>query len=63
MFYFIHSINSFKPLMKNVGLGRLGYLKNPIKITEVISIMKNLLNQQTFRLALANGRNISKSVK
>ena len=48
-----------KPLMKNVGLGRIGYLTSNIKISEIISKMKTLLKQNTFRLALANGMTIS----
>ncbi len=45
--------------MKNVGLGRIGYLREPIAIKEIISIMKKLLNQNNFRLALANGKTLS----
>ena len=40
--------------MKNVGLGRIAKLKEPISINQIISKMKSLLNQKTFRLALAN---------
>lgn len=46
--------------MKNVGLGRIGFLKSNIKISEIVSKLKALLNQNTFRLALANGMTISK---
>jgi hypothetical protein len=39
--------------MKNIGLGRIGFLKESIKISEVVAKMKDLLGQKTFRLALA----------
>lgn len=51
-----------KPLMKNVGLGRIGYLQKPIKINEIIKKMKKLLNQKTFRLALGNGKSLDDEV-
>jgi hypothetical protein len=44
--------------MKNVGLGRIGYLKEPIKISDVVSKMKAYLKMKTFRLALADGKTI-----
>lgn len=46
--------------MKNVGLGRIGYLSKKITINELIQKMKKLLKQKTFRLALGNGKNLSK---
>ena len=42
-----------RPLMKNVGLGRIGFLRESMKISEVVATMKELLNQKTMRLALA----------
>ena len=48
--------------MKNVGLGRIAKLKEPMPINQVISKMKSLLNQKTFRLALANGKTQGKLV-
>lgn len=47
-----------KPLLKNVGLGRIGRLKEPMKIREVVDKMKNHLGMKTFRLALANGKTL-----
>ncbi len=46
--------------MKNVGLGRIGYLKEPIKIKDVVSIVKSYLNMKVFRLALGNGKSLGK---
>lgn len=51
-----------RPLMKNVGLGRIGFLENNIQISEIIMRMKKLLKQKTFRLALANGMTIDDKV-
>lgn len=51
-----------KPLMKNVGLGRVGYLKEPIKISDIIDKMKTILKMKTFRLALANEKTIDDKV-
>lgn len=51
-----------KPLMKNVGLGRIGFLKEFISIRDVITKMKTLLNQKTFRLALANDKSLDDMV-
>lgn len=47
-----------KPLMKNVGLGRIGYLKKPMKISDLIGLIKTYLNMSTFRLALGHGKNL-----
>ena len=44
--------------MKNVGLGRIGYLEKPIKIREIVEKMKSLLKMKTFRLALGNGKTL-----
>lgn len=44
--------------MKNVGLGRLGTLVKPIKISDLVNRVKNYLNMKTFRLALANGKDL-----
>ena len=46
--------------MKNVGLGRIGYLKRPIKISEIIEIVKSYLNLKNFRLALGDGKSLGK---
>lgn len=54
--------NLQKPLMKNVGLGRIGFLESNMKISEIIHRMKKLLKQETFRLALANGKTIDDKV-
>ena len=55
----IYNLDS--PLMKNVGLGRIGYLSKKITINKLIQKMKNLLKQKTFRIALGNGKTLSKS--
>jgi hypothetical protein len=47
-----------KPNLRNIGLGRLGYLNEPIKIRDVVAKMKAHLNMKTFRLALGNGKTI-----
>ncbi len=47
-----------KPLMKNVGLGRLGHLREPMKISDLVNRVKIYLNMTTFRLALGNGKNL-----
>ena len=44
--------------MKSAGNGRLGYLKEPKKIHEVVDAMKSHFKMKTFRLALANGKSI-----
>lgn len=48
--------NLDKPLMKNVGLGRIGHLKTKLKISQVIKTLKSYLNMNILRLALANGK-------
>lgn len=50
--------NLEKPLLKNVGLGRLGYLNEPLAIKDVVNKVKAHLNMKTFRLALANGKSL-----
>ncbi len=50
-----------RPLMKNVGLGRIGFLKESMKISEVVATMKALLNQETMRLALAIDKSLGES--
>ncbi len=47
-----------KSLMKNVGLGRLGYLKNPMKISDLINKIKSYLSMTTFRVALGHGKSL-----
>ncbi len=42
--------------MYRSGLGRIGYLKEKIKISQVVEKMKSHLKMKTFRLALANGK-------
>ncbi|CAF0721474.1 unnamed protein product [Brachionus calyciflorus] len=56
-------INMEKPFMKNVGLGRLGYLAQPLKIRDVVDKLKDLFKMKTFRLALANGKTLDSEVK
>jgi hypothetical protein len=51
-------LNKKKPLMKNVGLGRVAKLKEPIKISEIVTKMKKKLEMKTFRLALGNGKTL-----
>lgn len=48
--------------MKNAGLGRIGYLNEPIKIRDAVDKMKSHLKMKTFRLALANGKTLGKSL-
>lgn len=48
----------FKPLMKNVGLGRIGQLVKPMKISDLLNLMKSYLKMTTFRLALGHGKNL-----
>ena len=45
-----------KPILDRTGLGRIGYLREKIKISEVVAAMKSHLGMNTFRLALANGK-------
>lgn len=47
-----------KPLMKNVGLGRIGQLVKPMKISDLLNLMKSYLKMTTFRLALGHGKNL-----
>jgi len=47
-----------RPLMKEVGLGRIGYLSSPISIRQVTEIVKKHFNMKTFRIALANGKTL-----
>ncbi len=44
--------------MKDVGLGRIGYLTNPKTMRDVIEIVKKRFNMKTFRVALANGKSL-----
>lgn len=44
--------------MKNVGLGRIGHLKTPIKISDLIDMVKSHLKLKTFRLALAHNKRL-----
>jgi hypothetical protein len=48
--------------MKNVGLGRIAKLKEPIKIREIVDKMKKKLEMKTFRLALGNGKTLGKLI-
>lgn len=48
--------------MKNVGLGRIAWLKQPIKIRDLIDKMKQLLGMKTFRFALGNGKTLDDTV-
>lgn len=48
----------FKPLMKNVGSGRVGYLSKPLKLKDVVEKMKFLFQMKTIRIALANGKTL-----
>lgn len=52
-----------KPLLKNVGLGRLGYLTEPLSIRQVVDKVKAQLKMKTFRLALANGKTLDSKIK
>lgn len=52
-----------KPLMKDVGLGRIGYLNQPRTIREVTDIIKKHFKMKTFRIALANGKTLDSEVK
>jgi len=52
-----------KPLLKNVGLGRIGYLHRPMKIRDVVEVVKSHFNMKTFRLALGNGKSLDDKVK
>lgn len=56
----IYNLDS--PLMKNVGLGRIGYLSKKITINKLIQKMKNLLKQKTFRIALGNGKTLNDTI-
>lgn len=47
-----------KPLIKNAGLGRIGYLSEPMKLRDVVAQFKKDLNMKTFRLAIANGKSL-----
>jgi len=53
-------LSDLNPLMKNVGLGRIGFLKENIKIGDVVEKIKELLNQKTMRLALAVDKSLGK---
>jgi hypothetical protein len=44
--------------MKNVGLGRIGYLNKPTKIRDIVNMVKAHFRMKTFRLALANGKSL-----
>ena len=46
--------------MKNVGIGRIGYLSEPLKIKDVIEKLKNHFSMKTLRLALGNGKSLGK---
>ena len=52
-----------QPLLKNVGLGRIGYLHRPMKIRDVVEVVKSHFNMKTFRLALGNGKSLDDKVK
>jgi len=51
-----------KPLMKDVGLGRIAYLNEPKTIKEITEIVKKHFNMKTFRLALANGKSLDSKI-
>lgn len=51
-----------KPLMKDVGLGRIGYLSSPASIRQVTEIVKKHFNMKTFRIALANGKTLDDKI-
>lgn len=52
-----------KPMMKNVGLGRIGYLNESKTIRDVVEIVKKRFDMKTFRLALANGKSLDTKIK
>ena len=47
-----------KPLLKNSGIGRLGYLSEPVKIKEAVEKLKTHFGMKTLRLALGNGKTL-----
>lgn len=47
--------------MKTVGLGRIGYLNEPITIRQVVDKMKAHLKMKTFRIALGNGKTLGRT--
>lgn len=51
-----------KPLMKNVGLGRIAWLNKPIKIRDVIERTKELVKMKTFRFAIGNGKTLDDTI-
>jgi len=57
----IHELD--KPLWKNAGLGRLGTLKEPITIQQVVDKLKSITGLSHVRLALANGKTLNDTVK
>ena len=63
IFKYCESVFVNQPLMKNVGLGRIGHLKTPIKISEIIEIVKSYLKLKTFRLALGDGKSLGKFLR
>ena len=46
--------------MKNAGQGRIGYLNEPLALGDVVDKLKTHFNMKTLRLALANGKTMSK---
>lgn len=50
-------------MLKNVGLGRIGYLKDPIKLSAVLEKVKAHFNMKTVRLALANGKTLGTTIQ
>jgi dinuclear metal center YbgI/SA1388 family protein len=51
-----------RPLIKNVGLGRIGTLKAPLKISDIVTKLKSFLNMKSMRIALANGKSMNDTV-
>jgi putative NIF3 family GTP cyclohydrolase 1 type 2 len=48
--------------MKNVGFGRIGYLNERLKLSEVVEKVKSHLKMKTFRLAIANNKTIDDTI-
>ncbi len=53
-------VNYNKPLLKNVGLGRVAQLAKPIRIRDIVDLMKKHLKMNTFRLAIGNGKTLGR---
>jgi putative NIF3 family GTP cyclohydrolase 1 type 2 len=49
--------------LKNAGIGRIGYLSQPLKLTEILDIVKSHFNMKTVRLAIGNGKNLDTKIK